>query len=145
MASVFSPLPIETPGRGKRVTLASWCGAREPALLAVAVEGGTVLVLDEDGSLHDEVVKGKVSAHYDPEAGIGKRSEAVCTCLAWSDNQLQGGNVLLACGWSDGTVMVWSEKDRMQRSDDENTAGSQSPLCASRPTARGCSRATGGR
>ena len=41
--------------------------------------------------------------------GWQQRSEAVCTCSR-SDNQLQGGNVLLACGWSDGTVMVWSRR-----------------------------------
>ena len=48
-SSVFSPLAIDTPGRGKRVLRAAWCGARDPGLLAVAVEGGTVLVHCQTG------------------------------------------------------------------------------------------------
>ena len=115
-SSVFSAMPIESPGRGKTVIAASWCGAKEPALLAVAVEGGTVLVLEEDGTLHDEVIRNR--PFNDPDHRSAPQMSAA-TCLSWSTAQLSGGTVLLAIGWNDGSVMVWSEKDRMQRVDDE--------------------------
>ena len=100
--------------RKSRVLLSAWCPCKEPALLAVALEGGTVLVLAEDGSLHEEVTRNRASRNG---------GDAVPTCMSWTTNQLQGGNVLLAIGWQDGVVMVWSEKDRMERCDDDQHAG----------------------
>ena len=118
--SVFSTVPINEAAGRKRVLFTNWCGCSSTPLLAVAVEGGTVLVLEEDGSLHDEVCRGR------PFGGDETRSdgqECQATCLAWSSSQLQGGNVLLAVGWDDGTVMVWSQKDRQQRSDTDQHSG----------------------
>ena len=107
---LFAPTAVDGLPRGKRVLLSSWCPCKETALLAVALEGGTVLVLNEDGSVHEEVTRNRAGR----EGG-----EAVPTCLSWTSTQVQGGNVLLAVGWQDGVVMVWSEKDRMERCDDE--------------------------
>ena len=111
---LFAPTAVDGLPRGKRVLLSSWCPCKETALLAVALEGGTVLVLNEDGSVHEEVTRNRAGR----EGG-----EAVPTCLSWTSTQVQGGNVLLAVGWQDGVVMVWSEKDRMERCDDEQHAG----------------------
>ena len=52
-------------------------------------------------------------------SGSGSNAE----CLSWSPSAISGGNVLLAIGWDDGSVMVWSEKERMQRVDDEQHSG----------------------
>ena len=121
--SVFSAISVDSAGiRGKRVLAAAWCSAKaDLPLLAVAVEGGTVLVLEEDGSLHDEVVRNKPSNDIEARGKGGVGCEA--TCFTWSPAPVQGGNVLLGIGWSDGNVMVWSEKDRLQRTDDEAHSG----------------------
>ena len=39
VSSVFSAMPVESTGRGKKVIAAAWCSAKDPSLLAVAVEG----------------------------------------------------------------------------------------------------------
>ena len=98
-ASVFSAVPVDATGRGKQVLAACWCSAKEPALLAVAVQGGSVLVLEEDGTLHDEDVRNKPSNDVDARVG-GSKCEAAC--FAWTSAVLQG-SVLLAVGWTDGT------------------------------------------
>ena len=85
-SSVFSAMPIEACGRNKKVLIASWCSAKEPALLGVAIEGGTVLVLEEDGTLHDEVVRNRPSNDIEARGG-GEAS--VATCLGWSSTALQ--------------------------------------------------------
>lgn len=118
-SSLFAPLPIDSVGRGKKVVAAVW--SHEPALLAVALEGGTVLVLDEDGSLYGEVVRGRQS-QPDLEARGSGGTYATVTVMTWSSAPLKD-SMLLAIGWNDGSVMVWSEKERMQRSDDEQHSG----------------------
>ena len=107
-------MPVEAIPRGKRVLLASWCPCKEPPLLAVAVEGGKVLVLNEDGSVHEEVTRNRESR---------SGGESTPTCMSWTASQLQGGNVLLTVGWQDGVVLVWSEMDRMERCDDDQHGG----------------------
>ena len=73
--SVFSAISVDSAGiRGKRVLAAAWCSAKaDLPLLAVAVEGGSVLVLEEDGSLHDEVVRNKPSNDIEArgKGGVG--------------------------------------------------------------------------
>ena len=69
-----------------------------------------MLVLEEDGTVRDEVCRNRASR----DGG-----EGVVTCMTWTASQLQGGNVLLGVGWKDGSVMLWSEKERMERTDED--------------------------
>ena len=88
----------------------------------MALDGGTVHIIQEDGEPYmDVVLKGKTP-------GVN------ASCLSWSPAVQSGGGLLLAIGWADGTTMVWSEKDRMQRSDDEQHAGQHAKIsrCTSR-------------
>lgn len=73
-----------------------------------------MLVLEEDGTVRDEVCRNRASR----DGG-----EGVVTCMTWTASQLQGGNVLLGVGWKDGSVMLWSEKERMERTDEDQHGG----------------------
>ena len=71
----------------------------------MALDGGTVHIIQEDGEPYmDVVLKGKTP-------GVN------ASCLSWSPAVQSGGGLLLAIGWADGTTMVWSEKDAAVRED----------------------------
>ncbi|KAL3931133.1 MAG: hypothetical protein SGPRY_001254 [Prymnesium sp.] len=108
--SIFSPVVVKAADRGKRVLRAAWSTASDAMLLAVGLVGGSVIIVREDGELHEEVVKNR------------QPSTANVCCLEWSPTVVTGGNMMLALGWEDGSVMVWSEKDRMTREDGDHHA-----------------------
>ena len=105
--SLFSPLAIGAT-KGKRALHLAWTSAKDqPLLLAVALDGGTVQIIQEDGEPYmDVVLKGKAP-------GVN------ASCLSWSPTVQSGGGLLLAIGWADGTAMVWSEKDTAVREDSD--------------------------
>ena len=105
--SLFSPLAVGTT-KGKRALHLAWTSAKDqPLLLAVALDGGTVQIIQEDGEPYmDVVLKGK-------NPGVN------ASCLSWSPTVQGGGGLLLAIGWADGTAMVWSEKDTAVREDSD--------------------------
>ena len=73
----------------------------------MALDGGTVHIIQEDGEPYmDVVLKGKAP-------GVN------ASCLSWSPTVQSGGGLLLAIGWADGTAMVWSEKDTAVREDSD--------------------------
>ena len=108
--SIFSPVPVKAVGNAKRVLMTAWSTASDQMLLAVAIEGGTVIIVQEDGEPHEEVVRNR-----SPQSANAR-------CLEWSPTIVTGGNMMLAIGWDDGTVMIWSEKDRMAREDSDQHA-----------------------
>ena len=84
----------------------------------MALDGGTVHIIQEDGEPYmDVVLKGKTP-------GVN------ASCLSWSPAVQSGGGLLLASGWADGTTMVWSEKDAAVREDlDTHVPHPVSPSC----------------
>jgi WD40 repeat protein len=115
--SIFTPQPIQAVS-GRHVSGFAWNLVPSQPLLAVAVEGaasgsrlegGSVLVLDGEGEPFEDVVIRT------------REGRANAVQLAWSPPHVQDGS-LLAIGWEDGTVMVWSLKDRLARSDQEQHA-----------------------
>ena len=98
--SVFSPVGVRLPNEKRPLNLA-WSHAKELPLLAVAIEGGSVLLFREDGESFEDVV-------------IRKREGGGDACvLRWSPRAPGGmGSLGLAIGWEDGTVSTWSEKER---------------------------------
>ena len=103
--SLFSPLLVNA-AKGKRVRQLAWSGVKDqPLLLAAALEGGTVVIVKEDGELYQDIV---IKA---------KSPGANATSLSWAPVVQTAGGLLLAIGWEDGTVMVWSEKDVAVRED----------------------------
>ena len=101
---------MQAVGAGQRVVTTAWSTASEAVLLAVSIDGGTVVIVHDDGEMHEEVVRNR------------SPSSANACCLEWSPSIVTGNNMLLAIGWEDGTVMVWSEKDRMTREDSDQHA-----------------------
>lgn len=84
----------------------AWTSAKDqPLLLAAALDNGTVQIVQEDGQSYMNVIL------------KGKTPGANATCLCWSPAVQTGGGLLLAIGWADGAVMVWSEKDVAVRED----------------------------
>jgi WD40 repeat protein len=103
---------------GRNVSGFAWNLVPSQPLLAVAmegaakgsrVEGGSVLVLDGEGEPYEDVVIRTREGKANPVQ------------LAWAPLHVQDGS-LLAIGWDDGTVMVWSLKDRLARGDQEQHA-----------------------
>lgn len=101
--SLFATVSVKVVGSRKVHALAwSQDGLHSAGpLLAVALEGSEILILKEDGEPLEKVQ-------------ISRRGRG-CECLhlAWSPSASQGE--LLALGWGDGSVQVWSLRDRQAR------------------------------
>ena len=102
----------------RKVTGFAWNTDAQQPLLAVALqgvrsahrtEGGSVLLFRGDGDHFEDVV-------------IRTRDAAASPLkLAWAPAHVHNGG-LLAVGWDDGTLLVWSLKDRLSGEEQEQHA-----------------------
>lgn len=124
--SIFTPLPIQSLS-SRSVSAFAWNSSPSLPLLAVCTspthgsshtdtsvragrtEGGTVILIDSEGQPYEDVVI------RPREPGASPR------LLAWSPPHIHEGS-LLAIGWDDGMVMLWSLAERLAREDAEQHA-----------------------
>jgi len=102
---VFFEYAVCLPDNVGQVHATAWSNG-DHRILAVATGNGQITMYHEEGDAIEPAVDIKRS---------GK-----CTHMAWHPKL-----ALLACGWDDGTVWIWSESDRQHR---ENSITHQHPI-----------------
>ena len=112
--SVFFEYPTDVTAAGKGSILATAFSHSDHPILAVSTSNGDLTLFHEEGeSITVEVhtVNGELPGDSILPASFSRPS-STCAHLDWHPQQ-----VVLVCGWQDGTVSVWGEKERALKED----------------------------
>ena len=111
--SVFFEYPTDVTAAGKGSIVCSGFSQSDHPILAVSTSNGDLTLFHEEGetiTVELHTVNGQLPDSSSPLPASFSRPASVCQVLCWHPH-----SAILACGWRDGCVSLWAEKERSLR------------------------------
>ena len=113
--SVFFEYPTDVSAAGKGSVVCSGFSHSDHPILAVSSSNGDLTLFHEEGetiTVELHTVNGQLPDNASPLPASFSRPSSACGVLSWHPH-----SAVLACGWRDGCVSLWAEKERSLRED----------------------------
>ena len=113
--SVFFEYPTDVTAAGKGSIVCSGFSHSDHPIMAVSSSNGDLTLFHEEGdtiTVELHTVNGVMPDNTSALPASFSRPQSVCSVLAWHPT-----SAILACGWRDGCVSLWAEKERSLRED----------------------------